>query len=1041
MFQTFLRTSFLFAVLAGTAAAQSEQSQKKEFWEDQHIVQKNRLNPRAHFYAFTTDPGNYTNSPWQSDDYLLLNGDWEFKLVKNPFATVSGFQQMDFDNRQWGTIPVPGNWELNGHGYANYVNIRLDYGDEKPSKIIPREANPTGLYRKTFTLPADWESDKVIAYFGAVKSAFKLWVNGEFVGYSQDSKTAAEFDISPYLQTGKNLIALEVYKWSDGTFLELQDMWRLTGIERDVYLYRTPKAQRIQDVDVQATLDDSYQVGKLNISANVVDENEQQVNACNVAATMFDAQGSEVWGADSNDFKDGCSLTTSFDKIDSWTAETPNLYSIRISLLDAQNKPLQHIWQRVGFRRSELKNGNILINGKPVLFKGVNRHEHDPDTGHIVSRERMRQDMLLMKKFNVNAVRNSHYPNNPYWYDLADELGMYVVDEANIESHAFGSAQSNYDADSHIVNDPEWKDAYIDRVSNMYEASKNHASVVILSIGNETGDGPNTAQLYYWLKARTQKPVMSEQAQLKAHTDMYAQMYAPIPLMEHYALLGGDRPMILCEFEHAMGNSVGELYDYWQMIRKYPALQGGFIWDWVDQTIETTSDTGEFYKGYGGDFEPEGMYHDGNFNANGIMASDRTPHPHAWEVKYVYQDVDASFENEDKNRILLTNRRFFTDLSDLEMHWQLEENGKVVESGSLGSLTVAPQSSQEVTLSTNYVKRAGNRYYLTLKFYPKSNGNVYEEGELAAHVQLPYSINQQANVAKQQTKNQPTVKETGDTATVATTAASFTFDKKSGWLTQWNVNNKPLLASPMLPWFWRAPTDNDFGEGYPEKAKVWQQLHQHAELEKFDISNKNNVIVISTEHYLKPVESRYFSRYKIAGDGSAEVSVNFYAAPHARYPELPRLGYRLELVKGFDKVSYFGKGPYENYWDRSHSALISRYNMSIDELNHDYVRPQENGHRSHVFEANFSGSSVPTVSVKGEPAFGFNAAHTDLLDYAQFKKEGLHPYQIPRQENLFLNIDYRQRGVGGTQSWGASPLFKYTLPWRDYSYRFFLKAE
>ncbi|RDV29411.1 DUF4981 domain-containing protein [Alteromonas aestuariivivens] len=1003
----------------------------KHPWENPTIFEQNRLPARAHFFAFTRDPGQFVYSPWESQDYLSLNGDWKFSLVANPFEVDANFASAQFNDSDWGTIPVPGNWELNGYSYPNYVNTLPDFERQEELGHISHTNNPTGLYRTLFTLPPQWAGDEVVLYIGAVKSAVKVWLNGQDVGYSQDSKTAAEFNITPYLKSGENVIALEVYRWSDGSYLELQDMFRLNGIERDVYLYRRP-ATHIRDIHTTATLSDDYQDGILKVNLDI----QGKRNAESVSLTLFNPQGKTVWTKQQALAAGEFATGTIINAVERWSAESPTLYPLRIALLNSNGEVAQATWLRVGFRRSELKNGNVLVNGQPVLFKGVNRHEHDPKTGHVVDEASMRQDMALMKQLNINAVRNSHYPNNPLWYALADEMGLYVVDEANIESHGIGVANQGqfYKPEQHMVTRPEWQAAYIDRVSNMYEASKNHASVVILSIGNETGDGPNTEVLYHWLKERTSLPVMSEQAQMKPHTDMYAQMYASIPLMEHFVELGSDRPMILCEYEHAMGNSVGNLHEYWQLIRKHPSLQGGFIWDWVDQTITTSSEDGVEYQGYGGDFEPQGVYHDGNFSANGLLTAEREFHPHAYEVRQVYQDVEVQAEAPESGKIAIFNRRFFTDLSDLALNWTLEANGEPVASGSLDSLTTGPRQWQNVQLGLPAEREAGKRYYLTLRFVQKQAIAGVDTGTLMATTQLALSY---VAATKPVVKNAaPEVINAGNITVLKATNTEYHFDSHTGWLSGLTVNGQQILASPMVPWFWRAPTDNDFGEGFPEKARVWNNIHQQASLTQWSLEETSDAVILQTEHQLPPVESRYRSKYTLGSDGKLTVAVEFLAAPNHFYPELPRLGHRLQLLPAYSDVSWFGRGPHENYWDRKQSALFGRYSMPVDALSHGYVRPQENGHRSDVYEVTFSGTNTPAVTFEGAPWIGFNAEHHDSMDYDQFEKAGLHPHDIPRQDTVYVNIDYKQRGVAGTDSWMTAPLFKYTLPWRDYLYSF-----
>lgn len=1017
-----------------TAGLSKENTMHEVYWNDPSVLSEHRLPARSHFYAFSSDPGAFQYLPWQSDDYLQLNGQWHFHLADHPSKGPDNFMRPDYDASDWGKIAVPGNWELQGYGNPNYVNMAADWAVEDPEVgKLPADKNATGRYRKVVSLPADWQDERVVLYIGAVKSAVKVWVNGDYAGYSQDSKTAAEFDVTPYLTEGDNVIAMEVYQWSDGSFLELQDMWRLNGIERDVYLYKTP-ATYLRDIHLNATLDDTYSHGSLALNLHGAGQSAPQAQ---FEATLYAPDGSTLW-QQAADFSDATSLHHTVPDVDAWSEESPTLYPLRVQLLNAEGKATQTVWLRAGFRRSELKNGNVLINGKPVLFKGVNRHEHDPESGHVITAESMREDMALMKSLNINAVRNSHYPNNPYWYALADEVGMYMVDEANIESHGIGVANQGhfYEQATHMVSLPEWKEAYIDRVRHMYEASKNHASVVILSIGNETGDGPNTEALYHWLKQRSSLPVMSEQAQMRPHTDMYAQMYASIPLMEHFVELGSDRPMILCEYEHAMGNSVGNLGEYWDLIRQHDSLQGGFIWDWVDQTITKQTSDGTSFQGYGGDFEADGVYHDGNFSANGVLTATRELHPHAFEVKHVYQDVEVTTDAPESGNIQIFNRRFFTDLSDRVLSWTLLENGVPVQQGEPIALSTGPRRTQQLTLPIEATRTKGKRYHLNVAIQATAESVGIVKGETMASAQFALPYTDTAQTPDPVTAN--AVKHDSEWLTVTAGSNQYRFSKQSGWLSDLRIDDKSVLAEPMLPWFWRAPTDNDFGEGLPEKAKVWQQIHRHTSLTTLEVREKEDGIVLFTEHFLTPVESRYQTTYHFSDDGSVTVDVAFLAAPNHFYPELPRLGQRLVLAGDYDEVSWFGRGPHESYWDRKRSAHFGRYQLPVEALSHDYVRPQENGHRSDVYQVTFSGDNSAPVSFAGEPLLGFNAEYHDMLDYDQFDKAGMHPHEIAATDNLYVNIDYKQRGVAGTDSWMTPPLFRYTLPWRDYFYSFTL---
>jgi len=1037
-----------------TETMTSTSSNVLQDWQNPQVFQINKLPPRAHFYSFFADPGHFVSEPWAHNNYLNLNGLWKFNYVTDPTQRPVDFYRNDYDVSGWKDIKVPANWQLEGYGVPNYVNMRVDFSDKPIAGEVADKHNPTGSYKRDFELPADWQNKQVFAYFGAVKSAFYIWVNGNKVGYSQDSKSPAEFDITDYVQAGKNHIALEVYRWSDGTYLELQDMWRVSGIERDVYLYATPKVH-IQDFHADAGLSDNYLDGDLKFSAQIKNDGAQAQQGYHLQIEINDTDNKTVLSKQLsvNTLDAGqqqqVSFTQLMDSISSWNAEQPNLYGLTIRLLDEQGETQQVISSRIGFKRSELKNGNVLINGKAVLFKGVNRHEHDEHTGHVISRESMRHDMELLKQYNINAVRTSHYPNDPYWYELADEYGMYVVDEANIESHGIGASNQghSYDPSKHMVNMPEWTAAYLSRVENLYERDKNVASVVIWSIGNESGDGPNIEALYDWLKTKTATPVMSEQAQTRRHTDMYSQMYASIDTLKHYALTEAElpyqRPLILCEYEHAMGNSMGNLADYWQLIEAYPLLQGGFIWDWVDQTFAMPTPDGGTYKAYGGDLETEGLYNDGNFSANGMMAADRSPNPHAFEVKKVYQYIDVLADDLAKGQVIVKNKRDFTSLSDVYLEWRIEGNGELIESGKVDAVNVAPQQQTRLSLPLKFNAQADTEYFVNFYWKTKKATTALPADFVVASSQLSLKGKAKSNspqaiegkIVLQDTETQFLISASSQNHEMA-----VEFDKTTGWLSQYSIDGKNMLVAELRPEFWRAPTDNDFGEQFPVKAKVWQLAGQHSELQKFSWKKLNEQqIEIRTEHYLTDVESRYLSTYVVSANGNVDVDHWFYAAPHKFQSAFPRIGNLMQIPAEFDQVAWFGRGPHENYWDRKTSAFVGRYNMSVDDLYFPYVRPQENGYRSDVREVSFTNKQGQGLQITGLAQIGFGAQFYDVQDYDQFEKKGLHPHDLPKKEHIFINIDYKQRGVAGTDSWGSSPLYQYTLPWRDYRYGFSIK--
>ena len=1015
---------------------------KIEPWRDPQVFAFNKQPARAWFYSFAKDPGNFVSEPWEYPDYLLLNGKWRFNYSTSPKTAPADFWQVDFDSTKWHSIDVPANWQLQGFGVPNYINMRVDFSENPAAGEVPEDNNPTGSYLKEFELPKAWVDKQVLIVLGAVKSAFSLWVNGHYVGYAQDSKSPAEFDITPYLIAGNNQIALQVYRWSDGTYLELQDMWRLSGIERDVFLHARDKVH-LKDFSAEATLEADYKTGRLSLSALVdnitdtaidgwflqlelTDENKQILVDKIAIDKLRSASSTKV----SREFK--------LAEILPWSAEQPHLYLLKMTLVKPSGEVVQHVYHRTGFRTSELKDGNVLINGQPVLFKGVNRHEHDPQNGHVISRESMRQDMALLKQFNINAVRASHYPNDPYWYELADEYGMYVVDEANIESHGMGAANQghSYVPEKHMVNMPHWQGAYIHRVENMYQRNKNHPSVVIWSIGNETGDGPNTEVLYDWLKARTDMPVMSEQAQMRRHTDMYAQMYASIPTLLHYAGLNESRPAILCEYAHAMGNSVGNLRDYWQVIEANKSLQGGFIWDWVDQTFPVTDTNGQTYWGYGGDLEPPGMYHDGNFSANGLLAADRTPNPHAFEVRQVYQNIEVTGVDWQAKQVTVRNKRFFTDLSDVELLWEIQVEGETVEQGSLNDLNVQPQQESEFSLNWKTANTLEKESFLNVRFRKIRASKGLPSGFEVARNQhaFPYKASLSGTSSDKSLK----VVESERSLTLKGDNFEAEFDRETGWLAQLSgANDQTFFTAPLRPEFWRAPTDNDFGEGFPEKAQAWFAAGRNATLKALSWQyEKNGQVSISTEHMLSDVESRYLTRYLINAEGAIEVDIRFYAAPHKFHSELPRIGTLFQLNDSLQQVSWFGRGPHENYWDRKASAFVGKYEAKVADLYFPYVRPQESGFRDDVRYVEFVDLSGTGLKFVGQPLIGFAAQHFDVQDYDRFEKQGLHPHQLPAKKHIFVNIDYKQRGVAGTDSWGTPPLYQYTLPWRDYHYRY-----
>jgi beta-galactosidase len=1022
-------------------------------WQNPEVFRINKEPARSFFYSYDNAQAAFSKTPWDQANHMLLNGQWKFNWVDSVKKKPNDFYQTNFDDSQWGQVAVPANWEVNGYGTPFYHSHQCFKANAVPPEM-PAHYNPVGSYRKTFTLPDDWNKKQVFVHFGAVKSAFYLWINGQKVGYSQDSKTAAEFDISAYLQTGENQLALQVYRYSDGSYFECQDMWRVSGIERDVYLFATPRVH-IKDFHAYTTLTNNYSNGELQLSALIDNNQDRAVIGYQLKVQLFDHQQKVLFDKSLDIKKLSADKTieveynTSINTPLLWSAEEPNLYDLKLTLLDTQGKAIEHIGQNIGFRSTELKNGNILINGKAVLFKGVNRHEHDPVTAHVVTRDLMLKDVQLMKQFNINAVRMAHYPNDPYMYYLADLYGLYVMDEANVESHGVGAAnQGPYNPDTHLVNKPQWAAAYIDRVSNMYHATKNNPSVVMRSLGNESGDGPNLEATYDWLKQQEpNSPVISEQAQMRRHTDAYGQMYAPIGDIERYAKRKFDttRPVILIEYEHAMGNSLGNFKEYWDSFEKYPSLQGGFIWDWVDQTFAMKTLDGTPYWGYGGDLEPDATVSSLSFSANGLVFADRTPYPYLWEVKNVQQNIGFSSDDIESGVLIVSNKHYFVSLQGHNLSWQVLSGGKQVAQGQGLPLNAKPQQNQQIQLDYGIQRQPGVEYFVNVQVTNDKTNGAIPKGHIIAWSQLvlptipvienPVIENKRPNIKLSISNKKQAYHFKGRDF-------SLSIDKTTGLISSLQYFNDELLKASPRPDFWRAPTDNDLPiKDYGDKIAPWQKAGKDTKLVSIKLTKESKYQAkVEIEHYISAIGSRYFTTYHVFGNGEVKVDIYFYAAPHKKQSEIPRIGTLFELDKQYSQVSWYGRGPHENYMDRNTSAHVGQYQSNVTDLYVPYVRPQENGYRTDVRTVSFHNKDGKGITFKGAPLIGFGAQYYDKADYhssaAQVKAKNIHPHELPIKQKIYLNIDYLQRGVGGTNTWGAKPLSDYIIPYLDYQYSY-----
>jgi len=1002
-----------------------------EPWEDVSVASRNAESMHATLLPFDSSSAavraGFRNSPWVQS----LSGTWKFKWVTKAADRPPGFFKDGFDASTWADFPVPADWEVHGFGKPVLLDEAIAFPPYPPNPpYVPRDDNPIGSYRRTFRVPASWRVREVFLHFGGVSSAFHVWVNGQMVGYSQDSKTPAEFNITRVLRGGENTIAVQVYRYSVGSYLEAQDMWRFAGIERDVTLVARPTLH-VRDLFATSGLDAAYRNGLLRASVSVRNLGGGTARRAGVRLDLLDAAGKPVLPPVTQPVTvaAGAQADVRFEQFvpapARWTAETPNLYSLVVTLLDASGRAVESVGCRIGFRSVEIRGGQLLVNGVPIYIKGVNRHEHDPAEGHVVTEASMVNDIRLMKQFNINAVRSSHYPNDPRWYELCDEHGLYVVDEANIESHGVDFAPRTT-----LANKPEWRILHLDRTVRMVERDKNHPSIIIWSLGNEAGDGVNFQATYAWIKQRdVSRPVQYEPANLAAHTDIYAPMYARIPALKRYANRPQARPLILCEYAHAMGNSVGNLQDYWDVILSYHHLQGGFIWDWMDQGVLQRTPAGEAY------------YIDGNDQggADGLMAPNRTPHPHAWEVKKVYQYVKAEPIDWASGRFLITNRHDFTGLDGFDLLWKLEADGQVVAQGRLPALDVPPRSSAEVRLDLP-VPKGDAEYFVTISARTKVSGPLLPKGFEVAWDQWPVPRPQPVSTPRMTVSAPVTMNDAGSEITVRSPETTAVFDKVRGTLRSLTWKGVELVLSGPVPDLWRSPTDNDLGNKMPERLATWRDAGPKRTVSSVTASRvSGSIVAVTVEAVLPAGDSPHTTRYTVYGTGDIVVDVSFMPG-RADLPELPRFGMRMTLPAAFDTITWFGRGPQENYSDRRTGAAVGLYRGRVADQYHPYVRPQESGYKTDVrWVALTSRDGVGLLAV-GAPLVCASAVpylpedYDNARDATQRRTIDLKPRDL-----VTLNVDLGQMGVGGDTSWGAKTHPEYTLPAQPYSYRFRLR--
>jgi len=1019
-------------VSAATAVAQNAPFPRE--LEDVQLYGRNRLAPRAFFVPHATLAGalsrEHERSPW----YRSLNGTWRFRYVANPAQRPVGFWRDDADLRGWDSIPVPGNWETLGFGIPIYTNITYLYVPNPP--FVPHGDNPVGSYRRSFTVPDAWRGRRVILHFGSLKSAGLVWVNGREAGFAKGSKTPAEFDVTDLLRAGENTVAVQLFRFSDGDYLEDQDYWKISGIERDVFLYAVP-ATHIRDYWVRPSLDSTLQRGTLTVDVSLSHAGPGRAEPVQVGVLLIGPDSRPALRAPlgarlaaGTAAETTLTLSAAVPTPARWTAETPQLYTVVLALLNARGDTTEVIAQRVGFRRVEVRGGLLLVNNVPVRFRGVNRHEHDPVTGRYVSLESMRRDVELMKQANINGVRTSHYPNDPRWYDLADEFGLYVIDEANVESHGIG-----YHPDTTLGNKPAWQSAHLDRTMRMVERDKNHPSVILWSLGNEAGDGVNFVAASDWIHRRdSSRPVHYERAGEARHVDVVSMMYPSFQRMLAYLNTWRERPLILCEYAHAMGNSEGNFQDDWDFIYAHPQLQGGFIWDWVDQGLAARTRDGRPYFAYGGDYGPRGTLSDFNFLFNGLVAPDRTPHPHYDEVRKVYQPIYTRTTGT-PGTVRVVNHYDFRDLSHVTLRWIVTADADTLARGERAVLAAAAHDSAELALGLPALRpTAGAEVLLKVEYVLKRDEPFLRAGTVVAWDQFPLAVPAQPIAQSPQLPDAALVQDSAR-ITVTGPRSRVVFDRTLGTLVSLVWDGTELMRMAPEPNFWRAPTDNDFGNGMPQRLRVWRTAGPDRHLVRIAArQDGRSRVTVETEELLPVGGARLFTTWGVYGSGDVVMRQRFVPGDTA-VPELPRLGIRFTMPAGFDSVAWFGRGPQETYWDRKTGAAVGLYRAAAADLYHPYERPQETGTRADVrwmAVLNAAGTGLLAVGQPLLEASALNVLQEDL-DEGQ-EKVNRHAYMVRRQPFTEIRLDWHQMGVGGDNSWGALTHPEYRLPVRTYEW-------
>ncbi|MEO0337753.1 MAG: glycoside hydrolase family 2 TIM barrel-domain containing protein [Bacteroidota bacterium] len=1033
--------------ISGTLGAQTTPEEQK-FHVDHTVFGVNKLEPHADFFAFESkelaDKGLLTNSK----RFQSLDGNWKFHFAKSPKDRILNFYEENLDDHDWKTIPVPANWEVEGYDHPIYLDEAYPFTTNWPD--APEDYNPVGTYRHRFNIPADWLKEDIILHFAGAKSAMYLYINGQFAGYSQGSKTPAEFNITDLVKEGSNLVAIQMYRWSDASYLESQDMLRMSGIEREVYLYTKPKVA-IKDFAVIADLDDNYTNGLLDVTTTISNRTDQDAIR-NLEIQLLKDDNLVYTTEKSISLKANERLEintqTVIDQVEQWSAEVPNCYQLHIQLkAEAPQASSSFSKKSIGFRNIKIENNQLLVNGKAIYIKGVDRHETDPYTGHVVSKASMEKDIRLMKANNINAVRSSHYPNHPYWYDLCDQYGLYVIDEANIESHPLANNE-----ETQLGNEMSWLPAHLERTKRMYFRDRNHPSIIIWSLGNEAGEGEIFRSTYNWLKAQdSTRPVQYEPAGKEDYTDIFCPMYPRPQSLIEYAEGTPTKPSIMIEYAHAMGNSVGNLQDYWNIIERYPVLQGGFIWDWVDQSLEYKDENGKPYLAYGHDYHPD-LPTDGNFLNNGLVDPYRNPHPHLYEVKKVYQPA-AFLWDVSTNQLTIKNKNFFKALDNCYLKWTLLKNGKNVAQGKFDQVNILPQDIQAFDLKL-VLDNDASEYILLYQLFTKEEDGLLAQNHELAFEQFGLSTFQ-APSTEIASKKKTKVRKKKDHYLISTPSSSLSIDASTGEIIDWRIKGQLVTQEPIRPNFWRPSTDNDLGNGMHNWAKVWKEATANAKAELLDKPRSTKEGVIFKLKYVLPdnvaeVELTYLLKH------NGELFIDYTFLPlQENLPLIPRLGMNMILPGEFTGMSWYGRGPHETYWDRKTAGKVGIYEGLIKDQFHRYSRPQETGNKTDIRWMRLRSSTLELVVHPTNNQFLSGSAwpfRTSELDYVAGKDGGQsasglvpvtskHGADITMDKVVQWNIDYLQMGVGGDNSWGRMVHEEYTIPAKKHQFSFVVKPN